>query len=121
VSDSRVIGPGTGEWAVRLAETLALILANDANYALREPLVWQAVSQALMAGYPAGVRTDPNEPSWPVAFIDLPTGQVSWHQPEYRRGWDGHSNPEKRRRIEAFLASVAEPVPELEATRAGEG
>ena len=109
---------GAEEWAVRLAETLALIDANDGNYDLREALVWQAVAQACLAGFPAGVRVDPSEPDWPVAYIDLPTGQVSWHQPQYRRVWDGHSTPEKYRRVRAFVKSVAEPVPELEATRA---
>lgn len=46
-------------------------------------------------------------------YIDLPTGQVSWHfhdsqidliewLPSYDRPWDGHDTPEKYRRLERF-------------------
>lgn len=41
--------------------------------------VIRAVYLARLAGYQAGFRFDPDEPEWPVAFIELPTGQVSWH------------------------------------------
>jgi hypothetical protein len=102
---------------VRLAETLALIEANDADYALREALVWQALDQALKAGYPAGVALDPEAPGWPVVYIDLPTGQVSWHQPGYARPWDGHDAAEKYRRIRVFVATETEVVPTLAETR----
>jgi len=93
------------EWAVRLADTLAMIREHDADYEIRERLVWQALDQALKAGLSAGVAFDPGEPNWPVVYLDLPTGQVSWHQPMYGRGWDGHTTDEKYRRIDAYVAS----------------
>lgn len=55
------------------------------------------------------------EPEWVVVFIDLPTGQVSWHIPaqEYidlfpaivanlNNSWDGHSTDDKNSRIQRF-------------------
>ncbi|MDH3349399.1 MAG: hypothetical protein OEM02_15035 [Desulfobulbaceae bacterium] len=67
---------------------------------------------ALRLGHEVGLKTDPNEPNWPVLMIDLPTGQVGYHLPkdevighwpEYTKEWDGHSLEEKRRRIAEFL------------------
>lgn len=76
----------------------------------------QAMARLSMAmGFRAGLRTDPDEPDWPVLMIDLPTGQVGWHLPkaeivgvwpEYPDPWDGHSLEEKRKRVRAFLDSV---------------
>ena len=51
-------------------------------------------------------------------YIDLPTGQVSWHihdremvqfshLPSYEGEWDGHDTPEKYRRL-AALATTKE-------------
>jgi hypothetical protein len=47
-----------------------------------------------------------------ILFIDLPTGQASWHfhdnevhllggLPEYPDQWDGHTTPEKYKRLES--------------------
>lgn len=73
---------------------------------------------ALLARmFPSGTkRTD--IPGWDAewhgcVYIDLPTGQVSWHYhdsqahlfadlPPYKGEWDGHDTPEKYRRIEAL-------------------
>jgi len=77
-------------------------------------------NQAIMAfarlarkqGYTMGIQEDLQEPGWPVLFIDLPTGQVSWHLPEqelrgewpdYKKKWDGHGLMEKRRRLDRFI------------------
>lgn len=79
------------------------------------------VVRALASQFPSGVkRTDiPGwNPEWHGAvYIDLPTGQVSWHfhdrqaplfadLPPYTGEWDGHDTPEKYRRL-AALASAA--------------
>jgi hypothetical protein len=51
-------------------------------------------------------------------YIDLPTGQVSWHfhdshahlfadLPSYPKPWDGHDTDEKYRRLDAIGAAVA--------------
>ncbi len=64
-----------------------------------------------------GLKLDPertdSDPWRYVFFIDLPTGQVSWHIhindlvllediPTYRGTWDGHSDSEKIDRLKAF-------------------
>lgn len=66
----------------------------------------------LAAVYPAVIGTDPGVPGWPVVYIGLAEGQVSWHVspadmdlfahvprgPDAR--WDGHSVAEKYARLD---------------------
>ena len=73
------------------------------DYAMRERLVLAALAAARASGLEAGVRLDPAEPEWPVVFIELPTGQVSWHLPQHATPWDGHTTAEKYARIGAYL------------------
>lgn len=70
---------------------------------------------ALLATmYPSGTAQTPIAgwaPEWfNCVYIDLPTGQVSWHYhdreaamfsdlPTYRGTWDGHDTAEKYRRV----------------------
>lgn len=72
------------------------------DYDGRNTFVYHALSAAASLGYSCGVRLDPSEPEWPVAYIELPTGQVSWHLPQHEREWDGHDTPEKYRRCREF-------------------
>lgn len=73
---------------------------------------------ALSKMFPAGVsKTDiPGwSPEWHgCVYIDLPTGQVSWHFHDddaglfahlepYPGEWDGHDTPEKYRRLAAIV------------------
>ena len=67
---------------------------------------------AQAQGMTVGLRIDPNEPEWPVLFVFLPTGQVSWHLPkdevvgqfpEYEQEWDRHDLEVKRNRMEEFI------------------
>jgi hypothetical protein len=75
------------------------------------------VVAALARCFPAGLRRTDIEgwdPAWQnCVFIDLPCGQVSWHfhdreadlfagLPPYSKEWDGHSTPEKYRRLDQF-------------------
>lgn len=81
----------------------------DQAYTERNRLV------ALLARmYPAGTRRT-NIPGWDpcwhnCVFIDLPTGQVSWHYhdrdaflfsdlPSYEKPWDGHTTIHKYQRV----------------------
>ena len=86
-----------------LQEVLAAIKQADEDYPARYPLVILAMSLAIQVGYPVGVRIDPGAPEWPVIYIELPTGQVSWHMPQHQSNWDGHDTDEKYRRISAFI------------------
>lgn len=85
------------------AEALLAIERNDQNYPDRYPLVLTALQQAAVLGLRCGIAIDPKEPDWPVVYIDLPTGQVSWHMPRYEPEWDGHTTAEKYARIHEFV------------------
>ena len=74
---------------------------------------------ALLATcFPAGIARTAIEgwdPAWHgCVYIDLPTGQASWHYhdrdahlfaklPPYAGKWDGHTTEEKYARIEALV------------------
>lgn len=95
---------------MKLGRTLLAIARCDRqdppDYAGRYPLVFSAVLAALTVGYAAGIAIDPAEPDWPVAYIELPTGQVSWHMPAHGQPWDNHSTEEKYNRCHAYASSV---------------
>ena len=95
-------------WKSLLSHTLREIERHDTDYEKRYDLVLDALSQARNAGYAAGIRLDPADPEWPVVYIELPTGQVSWHLPQHPQPWDGHDTPEKYRRCRAFGQLPAE-------------
>jgi hypothetical protein len=95
----------------RLAELLDQIYVCeklDGNYDLRNKLVMIAAAHALNLGMQAGVRIDPKEPIFPVVFIQLPTGQVSWHVAQHAKEWDGHDTEEKYRRCDEYSRLVHE-------------
>lgn len=80
---------------------------------------------ALSKLFPASIEDDPREPDWAVCLIDLPTGQVSWHiahvnlylfshLPRHAgRVWDGHTDYDKYRRLDALAGYWAWPNPTL--------
>lgn len=86
----------------------------DAAYLERNQVV-----AALARVFPAGIARTAIE-GWSedwhgCVYIDLPTGQVSWHYhdsqahlfeglPPYAKPWDGHGTPEKYRRLAAINA-----------------
>jgi hypothetical protein len=73
------------------------------DYAKRNILIYAALSTATDEGLEGGIRLDPQEPEWPVVFIELPTGQVSWHVAAHHLPWDGHDTPTKYERVRAYL------------------
>lgn len=75
----------------QIADTLIEIEVNDTNYERRYDLIMHLMDLACRIHYFAGFRFDPDEPEWPVAFVELPTGQVSWHMPAFNVPYDGHS------------------------------
>lgn len=80
----------------------------------RNQAVQVLAAMAMALGHRVGLKADPEEPAWPVLYVDLPTGQVSWHLPieevtiedwpVYEGAWDGHTLGTKRARITRFLA-----------------
>lgn len=94
--------------------------ALDAVYLERNTLV------ALLARmFPSGLRSTTVEnaenwdPEWRnCVYIDLPTGQVSWHYHDrehplfaglgaYTKPWDGHTTERKYERIRVLLAYIS--------------
>jgi hypothetical protein len=92
-----------------LAKKLILIVQTDVikSYDYRAILIYEAIALALRLGYAAGFRIDPAEPDWPVAFIETPKGQISYHLEAHDQVWDGHTTDQKNLRILNFIASVA--------------
>ena len=80
--------------------------ANKADpeecYDTRNQIIMMAVTCAVMAGLDAGYGLNPPELRPTVAYINLPTGQVSWHIPPAGIQRDGHSAGEKYKRIDEF-------------------
>lgn len=93
------------------AGVLHQISEHDTNYPVRYGLVLNAMSRAHQLGYPVGISWDSaDDPELDgfraVVYIELPTGQVSWHMPEHGQPWDGHSTEEKHARIRAYGAGA---------------
>jgi hypothetical protein len=82
----------------------------DEAYVDRNLAVQVMAVLAKQLGYQTGVRN--REDEWPILYVGLPTGQVSWHIPksevaaffpDYPCEWDGHNLKEKRERMRRFL------------------
>ena len=85
-------------------------------YEDRNHVALLAAELARMCGYKVTVSVDPDEPDWPVLYIELPTGQISWHMqknkitnclerfPHKKTNWDGHTTRQKNKRIREFLS-----------------
>lgn len=91
------------------------------RYAIRNALVWRALTHALAAGLRAGVGRDPGDPHPVVVYIDLPeAGQVAWHLPDdgndqwraqYPDKWDGHTVTDKYERVARFTQAHRQETP----------
>jgi hypothetical protein len=102
-----------GEWETAYDELGQQINATNGAYRERAHLV------ALLAAlYPSTWNYgDASEPGWVVVYVELPTGQCSWHVGENDLSlfehverddstiWDGHTTPEKYQRIARLAAA----------------
>lgn len=92
----------------KLKETLTAIAVEDAvrGYPRRFPLVLHALDLASALHLRCGLGWDDKPTAVvgyrAVAYIELPTGQVSWHMPEFPAEWDGHSDEVKEERSRAY-------------------
>ena len=89
---------------------------KDIVYRERNRCVALAASMAIKLGYNAGIARHTGEDKGDknsVVYIDLPTGQISWHirdcekeifsfLNEYIGSFDGHDTKEKYKRIEEY-------------------
>ena len=105
----------------RYEERKLIEAQKDSVYLERNKLV-----ALLSKMFPSGKATtaiDGWDASWHgCVYIDLPTGQASWHYhdsqaylfehlPLYQGWWDGHTTEEKYERIGKFTAPGAAPTP----------
>ncbi len=128
-------------WRRQTEETKAQL---QSVYKERNQCVALLARMAIALGLPAGVAQTAIE-GWDAAwhgcvYIDLPTGQVSWHfhsdetylfngLPPYTAGWDGHDTPEKYRRVNdsfqkeeaAIVECAVAHACEIVATQTGRG
>jgi hypothetical protein len=74
----------------------------EAAYAVRNQLVWHALVAANEAGIEAGIGWDERDPHPVVVYLELPTGQCSWHLPAHPVPYDGHTHEQKAGRIKAY-------------------
>jgi hypothetical protein len=95
--------------------------AKDGAYLERNQCVAGLAALAITFGWKAGTARTAIE-GWSedwhgCVYIDLPTGQVSWHfhdsqahlfsfLPAYDGKWDGHDTPQKYKRLSALAAFV---------------
>lgn len=88
-----------------LKSVLALIIGYDSmkQYDQRNRHIYHALYLAATLKYTCGIRIDEKEPAWPVVFIELPTGQISWHVPQHEYAWDNHTTQEKLDRIARYI------------------
>lgn len=73
----------------------------------------------LASIYPSYIcYDDPEEPEWPVIYIETPEGQMSWHLSgddldlfdhawgKRPMSWDGHTTEEKYERLRALTLNT---------------
>lgn len=105
-----------GHTARLLAERDAAVVAKDGAYRERDMCVAFIANSAKVLGCRVGLgQHDQLDADWgedwrTIVFVDLPTGQVSWHIHDSERvwfaslrgydgEWDGHDTEEKYRRV----------------------
>ena len=84
-----------------------------AAYQERNRVVQALAKMAMELGYKVGIKEDPEDYCYVILYIDLPTGQVSWHIdtndlvtefPTYEGQWDSHDTNEKYARLEKYTS-----------------
>lgn len=100
--------------------------AKDTAYAERNQCVAMMAKMALRLGWAAWLgHHDPTDTAWErdwlnIVFIELPTGQVSWHihdselplfgwLPRGGAGWDGHNTEDKYERMRRWGDVAKDP------------
>jgi len=110
---------------------------RDEVYRERNMCVTLIARMATALGYHAGLaQHDPKDKNWDpawktIVYIDLPSGQVSWHIHESEIGWfadlrpypgqwDLHTNEQKYARVLAYAPPSTRVVPDMGAAARAE-
>lgn len=102
----------------------AVFTAKDGAYSERNKIA-AGLARLFRSWVGTPVPVDEHGNEWPVLYIELPTGQVSWHFsaadaallegiPRSDEAWDGHTTDEKYTRLQA-LTSITTLASRLEA------
>jgi hypothetical protein len=96
--------------AVIVVENLNHVLRNV--YAERNRLAQALAKMSMEMEYNVGIKDDKEDKDYVILYIDLPTGQVSWHIPkkeligkfpEYNGNWDSHDTKSKIERVVEYI------------------
>lgn len=118
-SNARFIGELQDELVTTRAEVERLRSEKDGAYSERNRCVAVIAWLAVRLAYRVWLGQHPDDPSWDpewrtIVFVELPTGQVSWHIHDSERHlfegvansstkpWDGHTTAEKYERCAAL-------------------
>lgn len=82
------------------------------SYEDRNDALLMGAAYAAAAGIPVGFRVE-QCPQWPLLYVQLPTGQVSWHLPAFETPYDGHTTVQKYDRLFAWIHAVDGDVDRL--------
>jgi hypothetical protein len=80
------------------------VLDERKDYENRNKLIYTALALAANHDLECGVRFD-KDADWPIAYIELPVGQVAWNLPSFKKDFDGHTPIKRAERIKAFSGS----------------
>jgi hypothetical protein len=81
-------------------------------YSERNRVVQALGRMAKQIGYNVGIKDDKEDKQYVILYIDLPTGQVSWHIPrkeivgkfpQYSGDWDKHDTKSKVKRVVKYI------------------
>ncbi len=97
-------------WELQLSKQLQRAVEANEDYDRRETAILKAMDAAKALDYKFGFGYDLKPEALDglrlVAYIELPTGQVSWHMREYDIEYDGHTTEEKFDRITEYANKV---------------
>lgn len=108
---------GEAEWNAAASE-------RNRIYTERNRVVALAARMAKDRGLDVAVALEADAPGWMVVYIELPTGQVSWHFPAAdsayfdglpfgARAYDGHTTQKKYERVDSAYSKKQAGVREL--------
>lgn len=92
-------------YGFNLATMLAGVLRSQesGDYGARNQLVYSALACAAMDGCECGIRFNEDDHEWPIIYIVLPSGEVSWTVQQFAPKADGHTKEENSARIRKFV------------------
>jgi hypothetical protein len=88
-----------------LATLLAGVVreGDKGDYGARNQMIYAALACAALDGADCGVRFNQDDHEWPIVYIVLPTGQVSWTVQQFLPPASPHTIDENNAAIQKFV------------------